>query len=109
MKTEFLGLRVSSDLAQLVKHYGPGSTAAQALILIGAATLGADLSSVLADATLFSRHRRLAPQVQRELQAQINKMLNIPLIFAPAPAGLLADEPELLELFDPLLSVGIEV
>lgn len=109
MKSEFLGLRVSSELEELVRRYGPGSTAAQALILIGAAALGADLSSVLADATLLSRHRRLAPHVQRELQAQINKMLNIPLIFDPAPAGLLAEAPELLEEFDPLLSVGIEV
>lgn len=109
MKTAFLGLRISSELEDLVRRYGPGSTAAQALILIGASALGADLRSVLADATLLSRHRRLAPQVQRELQAQINKMLNIPLIFEPAPAGLLEDPPELLELLDPLLSVGIEV
>lgn len=105
MKQRYIGLRVSADLEQLVERYGPAATAAQALILLGAAALGTDLAPLLPDIAALAIRRQLDPTVRQALVGMINKKINNLLIIPNEDP----DPPALLDLGDPLLSVGIEV
>src|SRR5689334_5633012 len=75
MKRDVIGLRASSDMRSLIASYGTLSAAAQALMLIGAAEMGADLTSLRDDLMRLLWAGELAP----ELREQIRKMLNTPL------------------------------
>ena len=107
MKRDVIGFRASRELRKLIEQYGAGygdlSNAAQALILIGAATLGADLDELHSDMVRLLVSGRLA----RPARQQIRKMLNIPLndLLTLSEA---APPPEALEV-DPFANIGIEV
>src|SRR5262245_45682913 len=75
MKRDVMGLRASPELRALIEGYGTLSTAAQALMLIGAAEMGEDLSFVRDDLVRLLWAGELTP----ELRDRIRKMLNTPL------------------------------
>lgn len=109
MKTEFIGLRISSELMQLLAANGPVSTATQALACIGAASIGLDVSPLLADMTILGQRKKLAPVIQRALAREINKMLNIPLILFDEGAAMPTEPVEPMDVDDPFAGIGIEV
>ena len=104
MSRDVIGLRASAELRALIESYGNLSAASQALMLIGAAALGADLSDLRPDLLRLYLSERISPSVARQLW----EMLNTPLTVCLTKSGPAPGQPELLEFDDPF-AVGIEV
>lgn len=105
MKRDVIGLRVSPEVRSLIESYGTLSTAAQALMLIGAAEMGADLSVVHDDLVRLLWAGHLAPELRERIRNLLNNPLTERLTFSgSAPLEV----PEPLEL-DPFANIGIEV
>lgn len=104
MKRDVLGLRVSPELRALIETYGNRSAASAALMLIGAAALGADLGELQVDLLRLYFSDDLTPAIRARLRTLFNIPLTQCLTFpGGAPAAI-----EALEIDDPF-AVGIEV
>lgn len=113
MKGSRIGLRTSQALRALIESYGDLSAASQALMLIGSAALGGNISSLAAD-LLWLEQQRLSPDMKAKLRLLFNELFNNSLNTLP-PATVVdrdataSDHSSAEEAVDPFLVGLVEV